>query len=69
MAKNSGAQGVIFYEVKFCEPELFDLPNLRSGLKEQGLASIIIEVDINNPLPRQVATRIGAFLEMLENQK
>ncbi len=68
MAKSSGAQGVIFYVVKFCEPELFDLPNLRSGLKEQGLASIIVEVDINNPLPRQVATRIGAFLEMLENQ-
>ena len=65
MAQNSGAKGVIFYEVKFCEPELFDLPNLRAGLKEHGLASIIIEVDINNPLPRQVATRIGAFLEML----
>ncbi len=67
MAQNSGAQGVIFYEVKFCEPELFDLPSLRAGLKEQGLASIIIEVDINNSLPRQVATRIGAFLEMLDS--
>ena len=67
MAQSSGAQGIIFYEVKFCEPELFDLPNLRTDLKEQGLASIIIEVDINNPLPRQVATRIGAFLEMLDN--
>ena len=67
MAQNSGAKGIIFYEVKFCEPELFDLPNLRTCLKEAGLASIIIEVDINNPLPRQVATRIGAFLEMLEN--
>lgn len=66
MAQNSGAQGIIFYVVKFCEPELFDLPNLRNGLKEQGLASIIIEIDINNPLPRQVATRIGAFLEMLD---
>ena len=67
MAQNSGAKGIIFYEVKFCEPELFDLPNLRSCLKEEGLASIIIEVDINNPLPHQVATRIGAFLELLDN--
>lgn len=65
MARSSGAKGIIFYEVKFCEPELFDLPNLRNSLKEMGLASIIIEIDINNPLPRQVATRIGAFLEML----
>ncbi len=67
MAQNSGAQGIIFYEVKFCEPELFDLPDLRTSLKEQGLASIIIEIDINNPLPHQVATRISAFLEMLDN--
>ena len=67
MAQNSGARGVIFYEVKFCEPELFDLPNLRKALKNHGLASIIIEVDINNPLPHQIATRISAFLEMLDN--
>ena len=67
MAQNRGAQGIIFYEVKFCEPELFDLPNLRNSLKEHGLASIIIEVDINNPLPHQVATRISAFLEMLDS--
>ena len=67
MAQDSGARGVIFYDVKFCEPELFDLPNLRAGLKKQGVASIIIEIDINNPLPRQVATRIAAFLEMLDS--
>ncbi|MCD6152190.1 MAG: 2-hydroxyacyl-CoA dehydratase, partial [Deltaproteobacteria bacterium] len=65
MARNSGAKGIVFYDVKFCEPELFDLPNLRTCLKEQGLASINIEVDINNLLPHQMATRIGAFLEML----
>ncbi|MEA3240138.1 MAG: 2-hydroxyacyl-CoA dehydratase family protein, partial [Pseudomonadota bacterium] len=67
MARNSGAKGIIFYEVKFCEPELFDLPNLRTCLKKQGLASINIEVDINNLLPHQTATRIGAFLEMLDS--
>ncbi len=68
MAQAGGAKGVIFYEVKFCEPELFDLPNLREALKQLGLASITIEIDINNPLPHQVATRIAAFLEMLDNQ-
>ena len=67
MAQNTGAKGIIFYDVKFCEPELFDLPELRNFLKEVGLASINVEVDINNPLPHQVATRIGAFLEMLDS--
>ena len=67
MAQKNSAKGVIFYDVKFCEPELFDLPELRNALKEVGLASINVEVDINNPLPHQVATRIGAFLEMLDS--
>ncbi len=67
MAQNTGAKGIIFYDVKFCEPELFDLPELRNALKEVGLASINVEVNINNPLPHQVATRIGAFLEMLDS--
>lgn len=67
MARESAAQGIIFYDVKFCEPELFDLPELRNALKDMGLASINIEIDINNPLPHQVATRIGAFLEMIND--
>ncbi len=67
MAAKTYARGVIFYEVKFCEPELFDLPELRAALKERGLVSLHIEVDINNPLPQQTATRIGAFLEMLNH--
>ncbi len=66
LARESGARGIIFYDVKFCEPELFDLPDLRRRLKEAGISSVNIEVDIGDPLPHQTITRIGAFLEVLE---
>jgi benzoyl-CoA reductase/2-hydroxyglutaryl-CoA dehydratase subunit BcrC/BadD/HgdB len=66
LAHRTGARGVIFYEVKFCEPELFDLPSLRQELGEAGLASVIVEIDLNDPLSQQLLTRIGAFLEMLQ---
>ncbi len=66
MVRESGARGIIFYHVKFCEPELFDLPDLRRHLKEAGIPSVNIEVDIGDPLPHQTLTRIGAFLEVLE---
>ena len=66
MAKRTGAKGVIFYIVKFCEPELFDIPILRQELKEAGLTSIIIEVDLNTRLSQQITTRLGAFLEMIQ---
>ena len=60
-----GAQGVVFYDVKFCEPELFDIPNLRTGLQRSGVPSIAVEVDINDTLPHQALTRLEAFLEMI----
>lgn len=65
LVRESGAKGVIFYEIKFCEPELFDLPDLRRGLQSMGVPSVTIEVDINEPLSNQVLTRVEAFLEMI----
>jgi benzoyl-CoA reductase/2-hydroxyglutaryl-CoA dehydratase subunit BcrC/BadD/HgdB len=61
----SGARGVVFYDVKFCEPELFDIPELRRGLQDAGIPSIAIEVDLSDALSQQTLTRIEAFLEMI----
>jgi len=65
LCQTSGARGVVFYDVKFCEPELFDLPLLRKGLQEAGVPSVAIEVDLNDLLSHQSLTRIEAFLEMM----
>jgi benzoyl-CoA reductase/2-hydroxyglutaryl-CoA dehydratase subunit BcrC/BadD/HgdB len=65
LSRTSGAKGIVFYDVKFCEPELFDLPGLRKGLQAAGLPSATIEVDINDALSHQTLTRLEAFLEMI----
>ncbi len=65
LAAESGARGVVFHDVKFCEPELFDLPDLRRQLAESGLPSLLLEVDLNDPLSHQLHTRLQAFLEMI----
>lgn len=65
LVETAGARGVLFYDVKFCEPELFDLPDLRRGLQRAGVPSVTIEVDLNDPLSQQILTRLGAFLEMI----
>jgi benzoyl-CoA reductase/2-hydroxyglutaryl-CoA dehydratase subunit BcrC/BadD/HgdB len=62
----SGARGVVFYDVKFCEPELFDLPILGAELERLSIHSLIVEADINDPLPSGVVTRLEAFLEMIQ---
>jgi benzoyl-CoA reductase/2-hydroxyglutaryl-CoA dehydratase subunit BcrC/BadD/HgdB len=58
------AWGIVFYDVKFCEPELFDLPDLRRLLRQAAIPSLVIEVDIGEPLSYQVRTRLESFLEM-----
>jgi benzoyl-CoA reductase/2-hydroxyglutaryl-CoA dehydratase subunit BcrC/BadD/HgdB len=62
----SDAKGVVFYGIKFCEPELFDLPQLRQGLREAGIPSLALEVDINDQLSQPVLNRLAAFLEMIQ---
>ncbi len=65
LAQTTGARGVLLYDVKFCEPELFDLPILRKGLQDAGIPSLAIEGDLNDPLSQQALTRVEAFLEMI----
>ncbi len=65
LAERTHARGVIFYEVKFCEPELFDLPQLCQALHARGLRTLVLETELNRGLPAQTVTRIEAFLETL----
>ncbi len=65
LADASQARGVVFYNVKFCEPELFDYPDLGRGLQKAGIPSLTIEVDLNDPVSQRVLTRLEAFLEMI----
>jgi len=65
MIDRNKAKGILFYTVKFCEPELFDTPILRKALQSKGVPSLILEFDINDPLTNQALTRIEAFMEMI----
>ncbi len=66
LSRESGAKGIVFYEVKFCEPELFYLPALRKGLQSEGIPSAVVEIDLNDRLSAPVRTRLEAFVEMLQ---
>lgn len=64
--KSSGAQGVIFWYIKFCEPDAFDRPQLVSRLKQEGIPTTTIEIELSMTNFDPVKTRINAFCEMLE---
>jgi len=64
LATRTEAEGVIFLEIKFCEPEQFYMPQVRKALDAAGIRSIVIDLDVSDPMPMQAVTRIEAFLEM-----
>jgi len=63
--ERSGAKGVIFYTVKFCEPELFDIPQLVEGLKSKRVSALVMDTELNQGVSGQMRTRVEAFVEMI----
>lgn len=60
-----GARGLLIYDPKFCEPELFDVPLLRKHLNEAGFPVLHVEFEMGESLPHQTLSRIEAFVETL----
>jgi len=65
LAERCGARGVVVHVVKFCEPELFDVPVIRKTFAERGTPVLYLEGELERQLSGQVETRIEAFAEML----
>jgi len=57
--------GVVFLSLKFCEPDLFDVPSLAAGLKARGIPVLSVDVELGPATSAGLATRIEAFLESL----
>jgi bzd-type benzoyl-CoA reductase N subunit len=64
-AKADGARGVIFIFLKFCDPHAFDYPYLKSMLADEGIPSLLIELEEQTVNQGQLTTRCEAFMEML----
>ena len=61
----SGAAGLIIHMVKFCEPELFDVPLIRRRFESRGAPVLYLESELERDLAGQTVTRVEAFVEML----
>jgi bcr-type benzoyl-CoA reductase subunit C len=64
--KDSGANGVLFWYIKFCEPDAFDRPQIISRLKEEGIPAGAIDIELSMTHVDSIKTRIDAFMEMIE---
>jgi bcr-type benzoyl-CoA reductase subunit C len=63
--RESGADGVVFAYLKFCDPHSFDYPYLKSMLEEAGIPCLLYEMEDVPSAGGQFTTRCQAFVEML----
>ncbi|MEA1959570.1 MAG: 2-hydroxyacyl-CoA dehydratase family protein [Chloroflexota bacterium] len=65
-AKDYRVDGVISQIVRYCVPYAHDLPLLTDRLNGQGIPTLGLDVEYGTSGSGQVATRVQAFIEMLE---
>jgi bcr-type benzoyl-CoA reductase subunit C len=66
--KQSGADGIFLWYIKFCEPDAFDRPQLMNRFKEAGIPAAFIDMELSMSNFEAVRTRINAFCEILEGK-
>jgi len=59
-------KGVIFYNLKFCDTSMFELPLIREKLQRYKIPSLCLEGEFVPSNSGRIKTRIQAFLEVLE---
>ena len=60
------ADGVLYCQMKFCDPEEQDYPSVKNALSHQGIPVLNLEIDQNSNFAEPCRTRLQAFLDVLE---
>jgi len=63
--KETGADGVIYFQMKFCDPEEFDYPVVKKEMEAAGIPLLYLEVDQLMDSIEPLRTRIQSFAELL----
>ncbi|HZK02336.1 MAG TPA: 2-hydroxyacyl-CoA dehydratase family protein, partial [Anaerovoracaceae bacterium] len=59
------ADGIVFCQLKFCDPEEFDYPLIKKGLEARGIPMLYLEIEQQMDSVEQLRTRIQTFSEIL----
>ncbi len=63
--RETPVKGVVFQNLKFCEPHLLDLPYMTDQVKKAGYKVITIEREYTPVIDQQVVSRLETFREII----
>jgi bcr-type benzoyl-CoA reductase subunit C len=64
--RENDLKGVAFIHLKFCDPLVYDYPNIKKTLDREGIPSLLLETDLQTLATGQIKTKLQAFAEILE---
>ena len=67
--KKSEIEGVLFLNLKYCEPMEFDYPLIKEVLQKLDVPILFLETEFSSGSMAQMQTRLEAFAEMLRVRK
>lgn len=59
------ADGIIFCQMKFCDPDEFDYPILKKEMEQEGIPMLYLEIEQQMQSFGQIRTRLQGFREMM----
>jgi bcr-type benzoyl-CoA reductase subunit C len=62
--KASGAQGIIVLLVKFCEPHMYHIPEIKEAFDRAGISMLLIETEHDSMPIEAFKTRVETFVEI-----
>lgn len=65
MVRSTGADGLVYGQMKFCDPEEYDLPILMKACEKAEIPLLVVEIDQQSNAFEQIKTRIQGFAENL----
>ena len=65
MVKDSAADGVIHYNLQFCQPYQIETGGVEVALEEQGIPVLRLDTDYSSEDIGQLSTRVEAFIERI----
>lgn len=68
LVKDNQADGVIVMMMKFCDPEEYDYPFIKTDLEAAGIPLMNVEIEQQMDSIEQIRTRLQAFSEMLQDK-
>jgi len=61
--------GVIYFHIKFCESQDYDLPDLKQVMREKEMPMIVLDTEYQSVTRAQTKTRLEAFVESLYGEQ